>query len=348
AWSSMLIVDGRVYTQEQVGENEAVVCLDAESGHRVWEHEDKVRFWDGQSGAGPRATPAFVDGRLYTQGATGVLSCLEASDGKVVWTRNIADDSKAAVPMWGFSASPLVIDGLVITYAGGPDDKGLLAYRADNGEPAWSAPTGSVSYSSAQPLEVDGQRQVLILSDDGLLAVDAATGKEAWRYDAPAKGIWRAVQPGVIGPATVLIGSEDLGIVLLGVTPSGDGWNVEPRWTSKAMRPAYNDFVVQDGFLYGFDSNIFCCIDLETGKRKWKQGRYGHGQVVLLADQQLLLVTSETGEVVLLRATPDKHEELGTIAAIHGKTWNHPAVVGNRLFVRNDEEIAFYRLPPAE
>jgi hypothetical protein len=110
------------------------------------------------------------------------------------------------------------------------------------------------------------------------------------------------------------------------------------------MRPGYNDFVISDGCAYGFDGSIFCCTDVETGKRRWKGGRYGHGQVLLLADQCLLLVTSETGEAVLLEATPEAHRELGRFQAIEGKTWNHPTIAHGCLFIRNDEQIACYRL----
>jgi hypothetical protein len=120
------------------------------------------------------------------------------------------------------------------------------------------------------------------------------------------------------------------------------------RWASRQLKPCFNDFVVHDGFLYGFDGNIFCCVEMETGKCRWKEGRYDHGQVLLLADQGLLLVVSESGEVVLLSANPDRHEEHGRFQAIDGKTWNHPVLVRGRLYVRNDEWMACYELPLAE
>lgn len=343
-WSSMIVVGGRLFTQEQVGEAEAVVCLDAATGRRVWSHEDAVRFWDSQSGAGPRATPAFADGYIYAQGATGILNCLDASTGEVKWSQDIMKDSAAPLPMWGFSSSPLVRENLVIAYAGGPDGKGLLAYRADDGEPAWTAATGPVSYTSPQPAELGGTSQVLFFSDTGLVAIETASGKVAWQHEAPRQGVWRAVQPAVLGRDTVLIGSEDLGTVLLEVTERDGEWSAKRRFASRAMKPGYNDFVIRDGCAYGFDGGIFCCIDVETGKRRWKGGRYGHGQVLLLADQGLLLVTSETGEAVLLEATPEAHRELGRFQAIEGKTWNHPTIAHGCLFIRNDEQIACYRL----
>ncbi|OYV88165.1 MAG: hypothetical protein B7Z73_09070 [Planctomycetia bacterium 21-64-5] len=147
-----------------------------------------------------------------------------------------------------------------------------------------------------------------------------------------------------MGADRVLFGSEDLGTVCLEVRRDGDQWKATKRWSSKSLRPAYNDFVLYDGTAYGFDGGIFGAIDVQTGKRRWKGGRYGHGQVLLLADQGLLLVSAESGEVAILSATPEKHRELARFQAIEGKTWNHPAMAHGCLYLRNDQEIACFRL----
>lgn len=348
AWSSVLIVAGRLFTQEQRGEAEVVVCLDAATGSEIWSHQDAARFSDGQAGAGPRATPTFADGHLFTLGATGILNCLDPATGKVLWSRNIVTDSGAPLPMWGFSSSPLVADSVVVVYAGGPQDKGILAYSAASGEPKWTIAAGPISYSSPQLVSIGGKSQVLLLSDSGLVAIDAACGSQLWNYDAPVTGIWRVVQPRQVADNGLLIGSEDLGLRRLEVAQNERTWTPSVVWASRAMRPAYNDFVVLDESVYGFDEGILCCVDIDTGKRRWKGGRYGHGQMLLLADQRVLLVTSETGEAALVAAEPDKFIELARFQAVVGKTWNHPVIAHGKLFVRNDEEIACYQLKLAE
>jgi outer membrane protein assembly factor BamB len=319
-----------------------VVCLDAASGKEVWAHQDPTRWYDAQGGAGPRSSPTFSDGRIYTLGATGKLNCLEAASGNVCWSRDIVADSGASKPMWGFSSTPLVVDGVVVVYAGGKGDKGLLGYHDKTGESKWSVASGPVSYSSPQLVTVHGKRQVAFLSDAGLVGLDPVSGKVLWEHKAVANQIWRVALPHQVDDAGIVFGSEDLGLVRIDLTSSSP----EAKWDTHLLRPAYNDFVSQGGYIYGLDEGLLCCVDAATGKRQWKGGRYGHGQVLLLADQHLLLVITETtGEAVLVAARPDRHEELGRFTAISGKTWNHPAIAHGNLYVRNAEEIACYKLP---
>ncbi|HET6328565.1 MAG TPA: PQQ-binding-like beta-propeller repeat protein [Planctomycetaceae bacterium] len=348
AWSSFVVLGNHLFTQEQRGEDEAVVCLDATSGKEQWVHLDKSRFSDGQAGAGPRSSPAFADGRIYSMGATGIVDCLDAATGRQIWSRNAATEAAAPQPMWGFSSSPLVAVGVVIVYAGGPGEKGLLAFRAKDGEPAWSVASGVTSYSSPQLVTLGKEPQVLFFSDAGLIAVDPASGKLRWRYDAPATQMWRVAQPRQIGDSSIILGCEDLGLVKLDLAQHDGTWTPTVAWKSQALHPAFNDFVYQDGFVYGIDKGLLCCVDAQTGTRRWKAGRYGYGQLLLLADQKLLFVISEYGDAALVSARPDHYEELTRFTAIAGKTWNHPVIARGRLYARNSEEIACYQLATPE
>jgi hypothetical protein len=347
AWSSVTVVGDRLFTQEQVGDSEAVVCLDAATGHTAWRHRDAARHSDGQGGPGPRATPTFAAGRVFALGATGILNCLDASSGERKWSRDIAADAGTKVPLWGFSSSPLVVGGLVVVFAGGESEKTLLAYRTDSGQPAWAASAGQTSYSSPQLARIDGEAQILFVSDQGLRAFDPSSGAMLWEFRTPAgsPGMPRSVQPRTLGQAQILFDAgPDTGVILLELSRAGSSWKPAERWVSRDLKPSFNDFVVQGDALYGFDGRILSCIDLQTGSRRWKKGRYGSGQVLLLGDQSLLLVAAESGKVVLVAADPDRHHELGRFQAIEGKTWNHPAIAHGRLYVRNAEEMACYAL----
>jgi outer membrane protein assembly factor BamB len=337
-WSSFAVRGGLLYTQEQRGPDEVVACYKLITGEPVWAHGDTSRFWESNGGPGPRATPSLSNGRVYTFGATGILNALDAADGSVVWSRNAASDTNTKVPQWGFASSPLVIDDVVIVGVAGQ----LAAYDRGTGARRWVGPVHGVSYSSPQLSTIDGVAQILLLSEAGATSVALADGALLWEHPWPGYPI---VQPALTADGDILISVSDRsGTRRLAVARGPDGWTVKERWTSNALKPYFNDFVVHNGYAFGFDGSILACIDLKDGKRKWKGGRYGNGQLLLLPDQDLLLVLSEEGELALVGASPDQFTELARFPAIEGKTWNHPVVVGDILLVRNGQEMAAFRL----
>ena len=346
-WSSFAVVDDFAFTQEQRGEDEAIVCYYVPDGAEVWAHLVPGRFWEVVAGAGPRATPTYHDGRVYAFGANGLLVALDANSGRELWKRNVQQETAAVTPQWGFSASPLVIDDKVIVIAGGPDGKGTAAYRTSNGKPAWYGGLGNHSYTSAQRAKFDGVDVLLAAHEVGLEALNPTDGKTVWSHTWDMGEAFRIVQPYVFGDGRVLLPSGyGFGSRLLNVrhTAEASAWQADEVWTSKKFNPYYNDFVVHNNDAYGFDGNIFCCINLADGERPWKKGRYGYGQVLLLADQGLLLVLGDEGQAVLVEAKPDALNEVARFQALEGKTWNHPVVTRGKLLVRNAEEAACYEL----
>jgi outer membrane protein assembly factor BamB len=341
-WSSFAVRGDLLYTQEQRGDDEMVSCYRVSTGQPVWRHRDAVRFYESNGGAGPRGTPTLHEDRVYAVGATGILKVLDALTGKRVWTRNIADDTKRAVPYWGIASSPLIVDDLVIAASAGT----LIAYDIATGDLKWKGPSYGSSYSSPHLVTLDGVEQVVLLGGPGAISVAPADGKVLWIHK------WEPgpmVQPAMTEDGDILVNNVTAtgGVATrrLHVSRGADGWNLEERWTSTGLKPNFNDFVVHKGHAYGFDNNILAAINLETGQRVWKGGRYGNGQLVLLKDQDALLVTSEDGELAVVSATPDKYTEIAKIRIFESKTWNHPVIVRDVLLVRNGEEMAAFKLP---
>jgi hypothetical protein len=342
-WSSFAVRGDLVYTQEQRGEDETVSCYKLHTGEPVWRHKDSARFVEPEGGAGPRGTPALGNGRVYTLGATGILNALDARSGAALWSRNAVTDTGAKVPHWGIAGSPLLVDDLLIVAASGR----LAAYEVATGKPRWLAQTGGGGYSSPHLVTIGGVAQILLMSGTGATSVAPADGKQLWQH--PLEGGARIVQPALTAEGDVLmtIGGEGMGgegVRRIAVAHGAGGWNAQERWTSRALKPNFNDLVVHKGHAFGFDGSILACIDLADGQRKWKGGRYGNGQLVLLADEDLLLVLSEEGGLALVKATPEQFTEVARFPAIEGKTWNHPALAGDVLLVRNGEEMAAFRL----
>ena len=344
AWSSFAVRGNLLYTQEQRGDDEIVAAYNMKTGQPVWRHREAARFWESNAGAGPRGTPTLSDdGRVYAFGGTGILNALDADTGKAIWSRNAASDLKATTPDWGFSSSPLVIDDVVVIGVAGQ----LAAYDRATGKQRWMGPVHGGSYASPHLMTLGGVAQILQGSGIGVTSV-ALDGTLLWEHQWSGGTI---VQPARMPEGDVLItvlgGTGGAGMRRIAVANTSGKWTTEERWTSNGLKPYFNDFVVHNGFAYGFDGSILAAVDLKDGARKWKGGRYGQGQLVLLPDQNLLLVLSEEGELALVSATPDQFTEMARFRVLEGKTWNHPVLIGDVLLVRNDAEMAAFRLPRA-
>jgi outer membrane protein assembly factor BamB len=335
--SSFAVNGSLFYTQEQRGEEEVVSCYTLATGKLVWKHSDKARFYDSHAGAGPRSTPTLAGDRIYTLGGTGILNALNATDGSKIWALDAATENKVEVLGWGFCGSPLVIDSVVIISLSGK----LVAYHAVNGKPLWNSPDGGNSYSSPHIVTIDGVPQVILMSKSGALSVEPASGKQLWKYDWPITD--RILQPAVVSGTDLLFTLETQALRRIHIEHNKGEWLAKEVWTSDEMKLNFNDIIIHKGYAYGFNGPSITCIDLKDGKRMWKGAPY-RGWLLLLADQDLLIVLTEKGDIALVEAKHEQFKELAKIPAIKGKTWNHPALVGDVLLVRNAEEMAAFRL----
>ena len=351
AWSSFAVIGDFAFTQEQRDENEAVVAYRFSDGQQVWTHLDKARFAASaaQGGIGPRATPQFDNGKLYTLGATGILNCLDARTGQRIWSTDILKDAGTpGKPFpnlgWGMAGSPLIVDQLVIVNPGGLNGNSVAAYDKESGRKIWSGGDRPATYASPSIATLQGQRVVLTPVADGLTAHSLKTGRELWFFPLTNSAKVCGALPVVLNGESLLFGiGYGEGTVRLKVTRTGEDWSVSPTWHSNRFRPKFNDFVVRDGYAYGLDDGTLTCLNVETGKIQWKSGRYGYGQVLLLDD--VLLIVSEDGDIVQVPAQPTKPEELARFTALEKWiTWNQPVLIRGKLLVRNAHEAACFDL----
>jgi len=347
-YASFAIGRGRAFTIEQRRNEEVVAAYDVATGRELWTNRWTGEFRELMGGDGPRATPAWADGLVYAVGALGELRCLDDETGRTIWRVNILDDNRAENTQWGVSASPLIVDDTVIMFPGGPSGRSIVAYDRKTGKRAWSAEDDRAAYVSPMLATLGGVRQLLVISANRLMGLTPDRGERLWEYPWTTQYDINAAQPVVVGDKRVFISSSyGTGAAVIELSGRNDGkFDVREIWRNVRMKNKFASSVLLDGYIYGLDENILACIDANTGELKWKGGRYGYGQVILASGN--LIVLTEEGDLVLVRATPDKHEELARFSAIEGKTWNVPTIASGVLLVRNLQEMAAFDLRKRE
>jgi len=372
-FSSFAVVGDLAVTQQQLGDQELVVCYVVPTGSVLWTHANPARFEATIpiGGIGPRATPTIDNGRVYAIGATGILNCLDLRTGKPVWSVNVLTTNDAIEPRYGVASSPLVIGEKVIVCTGrsqGPAFKTLVAYDKNSGKLVWSAGEDTAGYGSPMLVKLDGQPQIVVVNDATVTGHDPDTGQELWQQPWPGETS-NVAQPVAVAPDKILLtkgygNGASLWQVRRNEQKVGTetdqpakrqslkewlddqkAWTVTEVWhDQRLLRTKLTSAVARDGYAYGLSDGILECVDTAKGSRKWKaRGDYGHGQVILVDD--LLLVQAESGDVALVEAVPKKYREVARFSPLSSRTWNYPVVSGPYLLVRNDREIACYEVP---
>jgi outer membrane protein assembly factor BamB len=341
-YASFTIADGRAYTIEQRRRQEVVAAYDVNTGKEVWKQSWNAEYKD-ETGDGPRTTPTWDDGFLYALGATGELRSLNAKTGAVRWGKNILSDNQAENLQWAMSASPLIVDDKVIVLPGGSNGKSVVAYNKVTGAPIWKVQNDRQAYVSPMLVTLAGRRQILVVSASRVFGLAPEDGALLWSQSWDTDMGINVSQPIVVDRNRFFISSGyGKGASLIEISGSGNSYQAKSVWTNINMKNKFNSSVLHDGHVYGLDEGILTCLDVNTGTRKWKGGRYGYGQVIAASGH--LIVMSDTGELALVKASPDAYTEVAKFTALDGKTWNYPAISGGKLFVRNAKEMAAYRI----
>jgi outer membrane protein assembly factor BamB len=346
-WSGFATRGDYAFTQEQRGDEEYVVCYRITDGSTMWSVPHPTRFHSPMGGTGPRATPTITsDGFVYTLGGTGFLQCIDGRSGEVKWSVDALADNNGSSIAHGVCGSPLVDGNRVIVTPTGNDHVCLVAYHRETGKRLWQAGEHAASYSSPTIVTLSGRRLLLFHAAVALEAHDPETGEFLWEFPWSNEHDNNCSQPIVIDAEAgrLLVSSGyGQGAALIEAKPDDATWNVATIWTSRDMRTKFTTAIRVDDAIYGLDDGILACIDLSTGKRRWKSGRYGHGQILLVG--KTLLVQAENGDVALVDPQPKKCIELSRIPVLHNKTWNNPTVAGRHILVRNAEEAVCLEWP---
>lgn len=345
-WSAFAVAGNRAVTQEQHGEEEVVACYELATGAPQWTYRDRTRFASTVAGNGPRSTPTIQGNRVVTMGATGILNCLDLATGTRHWSVDVLLDNDGTNQDWGTAGSPLAWDDRVIVNPAGTADHSLVAYAMEDGRRLWTSGGDTASYSSPARAMLGGREQVVIVNAGSVSGHEPDSGSVLWRVPWPGKQP-KVAQPVLLpGSRLFIAASYGVGCALLHIVTDAEGIQSGTIvWSNRNLKAKFTNPVYHEGHLYGLDEGILVCLDMITGHRAWKAGRYGHGQ--LLCADGLLIVQCEDGTVALAAASPDTHVERGRFTALNARTWNSPALAGHYLLVRNHREAACFELPGA-
>jgi len=343
-YASFAVADGMAFTIEQRRDHEVLIAYDTATGREVWTNGWPAAFTESMGGDGPRATPTFDSHRVFALGALGELRCLNATNGSLIWSCNAL--GSMAPPTYGLAASPLIINEKLIVLTGCRQGNAVACYDKNDGKPLWTALDDRTGYASPALLHLAGRPQLVICAEDRTVGLRPENGELLWAYP------WRVLnnqlpisQPLAIDTNRFLLSAGYFtGCALVEITNTDSTFSARMVWKNKNLKNKFSSSVFWQGFIYGLDEDILTCLDAYTGERKWKEGHYGYGQL-LLAQGCLILLSGE-GELALVKASPERHEELARFQAIRGKTWNYPAIANGKIFVRNSSEMACFDLTP--
>lgn len=343
-WASFVIADGVAFTIEQRRQQEVAAAYDLKTGRELWTQGWNAEFKESMGGDGPRATPTWDEGKLYALGATGELRCLDAKSGRVIWGKNILNDNGATNLQWGMAAAPLIVDDKVIVQPGGKSGKSVVAYNKNTGAAVWRSLNDTQSYVSPMLVTLAGRRQILTVTANRIVGLEPENGALLWDYTWDTSMGINCSQPIPVDANRFFVSSGyGKGAALVEVRDNGGSLAASKVWENVFMKNKFNSSVLHNGYVYGLDDpGILTCIDVATGERKWKSGRFGLGQLILASDH--LIVISEEGELALIRATPDSFQEVAKFKVLEGRTWNNPAIADGRLLIRNGTEMACFNL----
>lgn len=347
-YASLVVAEGRAFTIEQRRGDEAVAAYDLDTGVELWAHQYPAQFEEWMGGEGPRATPTYHEGLLYSLGATGEFCCLGAANGRALWQKNILSANNSANLHYGLAASPLIVDDKVIVLTGeATAGNSVVAYHRLSGDRLWSAQDDKQAYTSPLLATLAGQRQLLVVSAHRVMGLTPEAGKLLWDYPWKVQYDNAITVPVIVSSNRFLISAGyGTGCALVEVSQTNGTFATREVFRNRNLKTKFNAAVLHQGHVYGLDEGVLACLDLQTGERKWRDGRYGYGQL-LLASGHLIILGGE-GELALVRASPDRLEEVGRFRALTGKTWNVPALAHGRLLVRNSVSMACYDVRAAK
>ena len=343
--STPALVGDKLYVFTRQGDNEVVLCLDASSSDELWRDKYEAQAVTGapaRQHPGPRSSPAVANGKVVTLGVGGVLSCLDAATGKVVWRK---DPFPKVVPEFFTAMSPIIVDGMAIAHLGGKGNGAIIAYDLATGDEKWRWAAEGPEYASPALLTVGGTKQIVTLAEKSIVGIGVADGKLLWQLPfVPQRMAYNAATP-IVDGQTVIYTGRGRGAKAVKIEKKGDGFATEELWSNPDLAPQFNTPVLKNGLLFGLSdgSNLFC-INAKTGQTAWtdttQRGRGGFAAIVDVGS--CLLALPSNSELIVFKPDGKEFVEITRYKVADTAIYAHPVISGNRVFVKDEQSVAMW------
>jgi len=344
--STPALVGDKLYVFARQGDEEVTLCLSAADGKEVWKDKYAAQAVTGPAARhpGPRSSPAVADGKVVTLGAGGVVSCLDAATGKVVWRK---DEFPKVVPKFFTGMSPIIVDGLVVAHLGGQGNGAVVAFDLATGDAKWKWAGEAPMYASPVVLTADGVKQIVTLSEKSVVGLGAADGKLLWQIPFVPQGMaYNAATP-IVDGQTVIFTGAGRGTKAVKIEKQGDGFAAKELWSNDQVAPQFNSPVLKDGLLFGLtDKGNLFCLNAKTGQTAWTDATKRGGAFASVLDAgSVLLALPSNSELIVFKPGDKQYDEVARIKVAESATYAHPLVAGNRIFVRDQDTVALLTIP---
>ena len=345
-YATPILIGNRVYTHTRQGENELMMALDAETGKTVWQTPYpapyKMNPATKNHGQGPKSTPLYVDGRLFTLGIGGIVSAFNAADGKLLWQK----PGPAVDPLYGTAMSGVFDRGNVIFHVGGHDSGALTAFDATTGNVKWAWTGDGPGYASPIVVDLGGTRQVVTISQRNIVGVDASTGQLLWQKPWVSRSTNNSITP-ILYDGTLLVSGHDLGTARIRPVRNGTVWTVETVWETQDVGMFMSNPVLVGDTLYGLShkaSGQFFALDARSGKVLWLGEPREATNTAVVKAGNLLFLLNDDAELIVAGATPNGLEPVRRYTVADSATWAQPTVSGNRVFIKDVAHLALWTI----
>jgi len=338
-----VLAGNKIYLNTRQGDQEIVLCLEAETGKEVWKTSYPSMAVTGPSASqhpGPRGTPAISNGKIVTFGAAGILSCLDAATGKLIWRK---DNPTNAYPAFFTGASPLIVDGMCIIHLGKKDDGQVIAYDLKSGDEKWKWSGDGPSYSSPSVMTIDGKKLLVVITEKNIMALSLTDGKQLWQIATPVQQRFYNCASPYIDGQTIYLTGQGTGMKAIKVEKTGNDYTTKELWSNAEVGAKWNTPVLKDGFLYGFtDQKRIYCINAATGQTAWIDNAVNSDFSTIVDCGSFIIGLTSTDNLIVMKPDSKAYSEVVKYKVSETAIYAYPVISGNSIYIKDAETLMKY------